>query len=132
MVTSMERVCHIHDFHAQAKEPSWLGEGQKGVKALMYSSPFTHVTHSLPQLPFCRVSAQKGAWSSRFVLGFFYSSGGDDNPDSNKKITSIFKQLHIFSAYFRSTGKITQSSTFQAYHAKRIKRELLLILVPRQ
>lgn len=130
MVISMERVCHIDDFHAQPKEPSWLGEGQKGVKALMYSSPFTHVTHSLPQHPFCRVSAQKVAWSSRLVC--FYSSGGYDNSDSNKKITFIFKQLHIFLAYFRSTGKITQSSTFQAYHAKRIKRELLLILVPRQ
>lgn len=126
----MERVYHIDDSHAHPKEPRWMGEGQKGVKAMMYSSPFTQVTHSPPQHPSCRVSAQKGAWSSRLVC--FYSSGGDDNPNSSKKITSIFKQLHIFSAYFRSTGKITQSSTFQAYHAKRIKRELLLILVPRQ
>lgn len=129
-VTSIERVCHIDDFSAHPKEPSCLGEGHKGLKAIMYFSPFTHITHSPPQHPSCRVSVQKGAWSSGPVC--FNCSEGNDNPDSNKKITSLFKELHIFSAYFRSTGKITHSSTFQAYHAKRIKRELLLILVPRQ
>lgn len=62
---------------------------------------------------------------------FLYFWKREDNPDSSKKITYIFKQLHIFPAYFRSTGKIIRSSTFQAYHAKRIKRELFLMLVPR-
>lgn len=47
MFTSKERVRHIDGFCERNKEPSSLREGQKGLKAMMYFPPFTHVTHSL-------------------------------------------------------------------------------------
>jgi len=59
--------------HIPRDQAGWKGEGQKGVKVMIYSSPFTEVTHFPPQHPSHRVSAWKGAWSSRLLC--FHSSG---------------------------------------------------------
>lgn len=65
-----------------------LAGGQRGVKAMKYSSPLTQLNHSPPEYPSRRVSAQKGARPSRLDC---FCSSGKDNLDSSQKITSIFK-----------------------------------------
>lgn len=100
VVTRMKRVCHIDDFHAHPKGPSWV-ERRRTKKSSGIPSLRLPTLHSTPIVG--GVSAQKGALPPDLFV--FVVLERQDIPDSSKKFTSLFQQLHIFSAYFRRQGR---------------------------